>query len=98
MQAASLLDGFSFDLFPPFKNGLTAPEVDVSRRQVVQALVVSTVVVQLDNITPTGPRNGKFFIPGIRGLAVWCSFMKRRRGAAQACCAAPSRARRAHAV
>src|SRR5262245_21965729 len=32
MQAASLLDGFSFDLFPPFKNGLTAPEVDVSRR------------------------------------------------------------------
>src|SRR5262245_372635 len=28
MQAASLLDGFSFDLFPPFKNGLTAPEVD----------------------------------------------------------------------
>src|SRR5262245_32199047 len=32
MQAASLLDGFSFDLFPPFKNCLTAPEVDVSRR------------------------------------------------------------------
>src|SRR5215831_11662797 len=45
VQAASLLDGFSFDLFPPFKNGLTAPEVDVSRRQVVQALVISTVVV-----------------------------------------------------
>ena len=43
MQAASLLDGFSFDLFPPFENGLTAPEVDVSRRQVVQALVISTV-------------------------------------------------------
>jgi hypothetical protein len=42
--------------------------------------------------------NGKFFIPGIRGLAVWCSFMKRRRGAAQACCAALSRVRRAHAV
>jgi hypothetical protein len=36
MQAASLLDGFSSDLFPPFKNGLAAPEVDVSRRQVVQ--------------------------------------------------------------
>src|SRR5438094_9536058 len=43
MQAASLFDGFSFDLFPPFENGLTASEVDVSRRQVVQALVVSTV-------------------------------------------------------
>src|SRR6516165_9811155 len=50
MQAASLLDGFSFDLFPPFKNGLAAPEVDVSRRQVVQALVISTVVVVPDEL------------------------------------------------
>ena len=40
MQAASLLDGFSFDLLPPFEKDLAAPEVDVSRRQVVQALVV----------------------------------------------------------
>ena len=39
---------FSFDLVPPFENGLTASEVDVSRREVVQALVVSTVVVVLD--------------------------------------------------
>jgi hypothetical protein len=31
-QAGSLFDGFSFDLFPPFENGLTASEVDVSRR------------------------------------------------------------------
>src|SRR5262249_12565221 len=50
MQAASLLVGFSFDLFPPFENGLAAPEVDVSRRQVVQALVVSTVVVVPDEL------------------------------------------------
>src|SRR6266478_3524999 len=50
MQAASLLDGFSFDLFPPFENSLAAPEVDVSRRQVVQALVVSTVVVVPDEL------------------------------------------------
>jgi len=50
MQATSLLDGFSFDLFPPFENGLTAPEVDVSRRQVVQALVVSAVVVVPDEL------------------------------------------------
>jgi hypothetical protein len=50
MHAASLLDGFSFDLFPPFENGLAAPEVDVSRRQVVQALVVSTVVVVADEL------------------------------------------------
>src|SRR5262249_16223765 len=32
MQATSLLDNFSFDLFPPFENGLAAPEVVVSRR------------------------------------------------------------------
>src|SRR5262249_60127410 len=51
MQAASLLDGFSFDLFPPFENGLAAREVDVSRRQVVQALVVSTVVDMRRRIT-----------------------------------------------
>src|ERR1700757_3544379 len=50
MQAASLLDGFSFDLFPPFENDLAAPEVDVSRRQVVQALVISTVVVVPDEL------------------------------------------------
>src|SRR5947209_5265860 len=50
LQAASLFDGFSFDLFPPFENDLAAPEVDVSRRQVVQALVVSTVVVVLDEL------------------------------------------------
>src|ERR1700746_534649 len=50
MQAASLFDGFLFDLFPPFENGLTASEVDVSRRQVVQALVVSTVVVVRDEL------------------------------------------------
>ena len=34
MQAASLLDGFSFDLFPPFENDLAAPKVDVSWRHV----------------------------------------------------------------
>jgi hypothetical protein len=50
MQAASLFDGFSFELFPPFENGLTAPEVDVSRRQVVQALVISEVVVVPDEL------------------------------------------------
>src|SRR5215467_6024253 len=61
MQAASLLDGFSFDLLPPFENDLAAPEVDVSRRQVVQALVVElldalfelswqVVVVQQDQV------------------------------------------------
>src|SRR5260370_15848844 len=50
MQAASLLDRLSFDGFPPFKYSRYSAEVDVSRRQVVQALVVSTVVVVLDEL------------------------------------------------
>jgi hypothetical protein len=33
-------------------------------------------VVQLDNITPTGPTNGKYFIPGIPGSAFGCSCTK----------------------
>jgi hypothetical protein len=60
MQAASLLDGFSFDLFPPFENDLAAPEVDVSRRQVVQALVVSTVVVDSLVDTSLGGQHCQF--------------------------------------
>src|SRR5262249_58211703 len=38
------------------ENGLAAPEVDVSRRQVVQAFVVSTVVVVLDELLDAGSR------------------------------------------
>ena len=45
-----MLDGLSFDGFPPFKYGRCSAEVDVSRRQVVQALVVSTVVVVLNEL------------------------------------------------
>lgn len=45
-----MLDGLSFDGFPPFKYSRSSAEVDVSRRQVVQALVVSTVVVVPDEL------------------------------------------------
>ena len=45
MQAASLYNCLSFDGFPPFEYGRSSAEVDASRRQVVQALVVSAVVV-----------------------------------------------------
>ena len=38
MQATSLFDGFAFDGFPPFENGRTSADVDVSRRQVVRAV------------------------------------------------------------
>ena len=50
MQAASLLDGLSFDGFPPFEYSRSSAEVDVSRRQVVQALVVSAIVVVVDEL------------------------------------------------
>ena len=46
------------------------------RRILVQRQMRSRLIVQLDNITPTGPRSGKFFIPGIRGLAEWYSCME----------------------
>ena len=50
MQAASLFDGLSFDGFPPFEYVQSSAEVDVSRRQVVQALVVSAIVVVVDEL------------------------------------------------
>ena len=48
MQAASLFDGFPFDDLPLFEYGRCSAEVDVSRRQVVQALVISAIVVVLE--------------------------------------------------
>ena len=50
MQAASLFDGLSFDGFPSFEYVQSSAEVDVSRRQVVQALVVSAIVVVVDEL------------------------------------------------
>ena len=48
MQQASVGNGLSFDPFPFDEDGLTAPEVDVGRRQVTQALVVAQVIVVSD--------------------------------------------------
>ena len=45
MKQASVFDGFSFDPFPFQQDGLTAPEVDVGRRQIVDALVVAQVIL-----------------------------------------------------
>jgi hypothetical protein len=58
-------------------NGTGPLNCPTQRRVFAQGQVRVDLVVQLDNITPTGPRNGKFFIPGIRGLAGRCSYMKR---------------------
>ena len=40
-EASALVDGVSFDPFPFEQDGLAAPEVDVGRRQVAEALVVA---------------------------------------------------------
>ena len=47
MLQAALFDCLLFDLFPFSQNGFIAPEVDVSGRDVIQALVVELVVVVL---------------------------------------------------
>ena len=48
MKQASRFDGLSFDPFSLFQNGLAAPEVNVGRGEVLQALVIATVVVVFD--------------------------------------------------
>ena len=48
MLQTSVLDGLSFDPFPFQQDGLAAPEVDIGGREVIQTLVVASVVVVLD--------------------------------------------------
>ena len=48
MKQASRFDGPSFDPFSLCQNGLAAPEVDIGRSEVLQALVVAPMVVMID--------------------------------------------------
>ncbi len=48
MKQAPVFDGRSFDPVSLFQNGFTAPEVDIGRGEVLQALVIASVVVVLD--------------------------------------------------
>ncbi len=50
MLQASGFDGVAFDPFSFQQDGLTAPEVDVSRCQVADALVVAEMVVVVDEV------------------------------------------------
>ena len=45
---AALSDGFSFDPFTFEQDCLAAPEVDVGQGEIVEALVVSAMIVMLD--------------------------------------------------
>src|SRR4051794_23648629 len=48
MQQAALLDGLSLDALAFLQDGLTTIEVDIGRSEVVQALLVTPVVVVID--------------------------------------------------
>ena len=48
MLQASVGNGLSFDPFSLSQDGGTAPEVDVGRGEIVDALVVSVVIVVVD--------------------------------------------------
>ena len=48
MLQAALFDGVAFDPFSLQQDGLAAPEVDVGRREIVEALVIAAMIVVLD--------------------------------------------------
>ena len=50
MLSAALLDGSSLDLSSPFQDTSGASEVDVSRGQIVQALVIASMIVMIDEV------------------------------------------------
>src|SRR5205807_10377362 len=64
VQQAAVGDCLSFDPFPFYQNGLPPPEVDVGRRQVGDALVISWVIgvggAIAESWWPKGPRCSGF--------------------------------------
>ena len=48
MKQAPGFDGLPFDPFSLFQDGLAAPEVDVGRGEVLQALVIAAIIVVFD--------------------------------------------------
>lgn len=48
MKQAALSDGFAFDPFPFQHDDVAAPEVDIGGCEIADALVVSTVIVVID--------------------------------------------------
>src|ERR687897_634785 len=50
VEFTALCDGLSFDLASCIEDALAPPEVDIGRRQIVQALVIAAVIVVLDEV------------------------------------------------
>ena len=51
MLQAAVLDRVFLDAFSPFDDGLISAEVDVSRRQIADALMVTMMVIVIDEPT-----------------------------------------------
>ena len=54
VMQAPMIDGFSFDPFSLFDDGFSSSEVGIGRRDVVETLVVSLMVVVLDELLDLG--------------------------------------------
>lgn len=50
MLPAPQVDGSALDVLAPFEDSIAASEVDVGRREIVQAFVVAAVIVVLDEV------------------------------------------------
>ncbi len=50
MLSAPVLDGPPLDLIAAFPDAITSPEVDVSGGEIVQALVIATMIVVLHEV------------------------------------------------
>ena len=48
MVAAALFDGTACDLLSHFPDVLASPEVDICGRQIVQAFVIASVIIVVD--------------------------------------------------
>lgn len=48
MSQASLLDGLALDLFAFGEDDLAAAEVDIGRNEIINALVIATVIIVFD--------------------------------------------------
>jgi len=70
VKQAPGFDGFPFDPFSLLQDGLAAPEVDVGRGQVLQALVIAPVVVVIDesvDLLPEIAGSGKNMVVDLVG-------------------------------
>ena len=54
MLQSSLFEGLSFDPLALMQDGLGASEVDIGGREVLQALVIATMIVVLDEAADVG--------------------------------------------